>query len=388
MDGKRGHFSLPAGPGERSAARANMTESRVTAFVYSDQYRQFDYGSQHPLRIERLSKTADLCRRAGLLDLPGVRLVETRPATEVELAAFHTAEYLDVLRAADGGELPDGAWAYGLGSGDNPAFPGVYTWSRLYAGASLQAMELVEAGRAACAFNMAGGLHHAAPARASGFCYVNDAGICIAHLLRRGRRVAYVDIDAHHGDGVQYAFDETDRVLTISLHEMGQSLFPGTGDAGEIGRGAGAGYAVNVPLWPGTDDEVFLWAFDQVVPPLLGAFAPDVVVTQLGIDSHRDDPLTHLQVSTAGFAAAVRRLRALCPRWIALGGGGYNVAVVARGWTWAWAIMNDRELPGEIGPDPAGSTDPPPPDLQGQAWGFAREQVRRVQRLTFPYHGL
>ena len=366
-----------------------MTDSRATAFIYSDAYRQFDYGPDHPLRIERLSRTADLCRTVGLLDLPGVRVVESRAATEAELAGFHAADYLAALRAADGGELPEAAGAFGLGSGDNPAFPGVYAWSRLYAGASLQAMELVDSGAVACAFNIAGGLHHAAPARASGFCYVNDAGVCIAHLLRRGRRVAYVDIDAHHGDGVQYAFEATDRVLTISLHETGQSLFPGTGAAEEIGRGAGVGHAVNVPLWPGTDDAVFLWAFDQVVPPLLAAYAPDVVVTQLGIDTHRADPLAHLLLSTAGFAATVRRLRALCPRWIALGGGGYNVAVVARGWTWAWAIMNDRDLPGEIEAGPAGPDDSPSaPSLEGQAWEFAREQVRRVQRLAFPYHRL
>ncbi len=366
-----------------------MTDSRATAFIYSDAYRQFDYGPDHPLRIERLSRTADLCRTVGLLDLPGVRVVESRAATEAELAGFHAADYLAALRAADGGELPEAAGAFGLGSGDNPAFPGVYAWSRLYAGASLQAMELVDSGAVACAFNIAGGLHHAAPARASGFCYVNDAGVCIAHLLRRGRRVAYVDIDAHHGDGVQYAFEATDRVLTISLHETGQSLFPGTGAAEEIGRGAGAGHAVNVPLWPGTDDAVFLWAFDQVVPPLLAAYAPDVVVTQLGIDTHRADPLAHLVLSTAGFAATVRRLRALCPRWIALGGGGYNVAVVARGWTWAWAIMNDRDLPGEIEAGLAGPDDSPSaPSLEGQAWEFAREQVRRVQRLAFPYHRL
>jgi acetoin utilization protein AcuC len=366
-----------------------MPATRTTAFVYSDAYRQFDYGPGHPLRVERLSRTAERCRAAGLLDLPGMRAVETRPATDAELAVFHSPAYLEALRAADRGELPRAALGYDLGSSDNPAFPGVYAWSCLYAGASLQAMELVDSGAAACAFNIAGGLHHAGPSRASGFCYVNDAGVCIAHLVRRGRRVAYVDIDAHHGDGVQYAFEETDRVLTISLHETGETLFPGTGAAEEIGRGAGAGYAVNVPLWPGTDDKVFLWAFDQVVPPLLGAYAPDVVVTQLGIDAHRADPLAHLALSTCGFAAAIRRLRALCPRWIALGGGGYNVAVVAQGWTWAWAIMNDRELPGEVESDPEGRADSPAtPSLQGQAWEFAREQVRRVQRLAFPYHGL
>jgi acetoin utilization protein AcuC len=379
-----------------------MTEVPRTAFIYSGRYQHFDYGPGHPLRIERLALTYELCRAYGLLDLPTTRLIEASDASEDEIAAFHRPDYLDVFRAADRGHPPSNLWEYGLGTSDNPTFPGMFAWSLLSTGASLQAMALVDSGEVGCAFNVAGGLHHAAAARAAGFCYFNDAAVVIKHLLRRGRRVAYVDIDAHHGDGVQFGFFETDQVLTISIHESGETLFPGTGFAEEIGRGRGIGYAVNVPLLAGSDDEIFLWALDQVVPPLLTAFAPDVVVTQLGVDTHRTDPLTNLAMTTTGFAEAVRRLQPFCRRWIALGGGGYNLENVPRSWTLAWAIMNHREIPDDM-PESFLATfqrlgfrarrlrdDPNPADAptREQAWRFVREQVHRIQGLVFPHHGL
>jgi acetoin utilization protein AcuC len=301
-----------------------------------------------------------------------------------------------------GGQVGRDLFFYGLGTADNPIFPGVYEWSALVAGASLQAMELVATGRADVAFNIAGGLHHAHRAKASGFCYVDDPGVVIAHLADRGLRAAYVDIDVHHGDGVQWAFYDTDRVLTISLHESGLSLFPGTGFAEETGKGKGQGFSVNVPFAPDTDDEIFTWAFDQVVPPLLAAFAPDILVTQLGADTHRTDPLANLSLTTRGFAHAVRAFRATGRPWIALGGGGYDVANVPRAWTLAWAIMNGVEPPPGV-PEayreacrPLGLRadpllDEPQPasgPAKETAWAFARDQVARVRRLIFPHHGL
>ena len=379
-----------------------MTEAPRTAFIYSERYQHFDYGPGHPLRIERLALTYELCRSYGLLDLPTTRLIEARDATEDEVVSFHRPDYLDVFRAADRGNPTPNLWDYGLGTSDNPAFPGMYGWSLLSTGASLQAMALVDSGEVGCAFNMAGGLHHAAASRAAGFCYINDAAVVIQHLLHRGRRVAYVDIDAHHGDGVQFGFYETDQVLTISIHESGETLFPGTGFAEEIGRGRGIGYAVNVPLLAGSDDEIFLWAFDQVIPPLLTAFNPDVVVTQLGADTHRTDPLTNLAMTTTGFAEAVRRLQPLSRRWIALGGGGYNLENVPRSWTLAWATMNHLEVPDDMPESFLGNfqrlgfratrlrDDPSPADAptREQAWRFVREQVYRIQQLVFPHHGL
>ena len=379
-----------------------MTTAPETAFIYSERYQQFDYGPDHPLRNTRLALTYELCQACGLLSLPGTRLVEARDATEEEVIAFHRPDYVEVFRAADRGQAPPNLWDYGLGTGDNPIFPGVYAWSLLSTGASLLAMELVDSGQVACAFNIAGGLHHAAAARAAGFCYFNDAAVIIKHLVRRGRRVAYVDIDAHHGDGVQFGFYDTDQVLTLSIHESGESLFPGTGFVEEIGRGRGIGYAVNVPLLAGSDDEIFLWALDQVVPPLLTAFNPDVVVTQLGADTHRTDPLTNLALTTNGFAEAVRRLRPLCRKWIALGGGGYNLENVPRSWALAWAIMNQREVQDELpeslratfqrlGFRPSRIRDDPyiaEASTREQAWRFVREQVHRLQKLVFPIHGM
>ena len=379
-----------------------MTTAPETAFIYSERYQQFDYGPDHPLRNTRLALTYELCQAYGLLSLPGTRLVEARDATEEEIIAFHRPDYVEVFRVADRDQAPPTLWDYGLGTSDNPIFPGVYAWSLLSTGASLRAMELVDSGQVACAFSIAGGLHHAAAARAAGFCYFNDAAVIIKHLVHRGRRVAYVDIDAHHGDGVQFGFYDTDQVLTLSIHESGESLFPGTGFVEEIGRGRGIGYAVNVPLLAGSDDEIFLWALDQVVPPLLTAFNPDVVVTQLGADTHRTDPLTNLALTTNGFAEAVRRLRSLCRKWIALGGGGYNLENVPRSWTLAWAIMNQHEVPDELpesfratfqrlGFRPSRIRDDPylaEASTREQAWRFVREQVHRLQKLVFPLHGM
>jgi acetoin utilization protein AcuC len=178
----------------------------------------------------------------------------------------------------------------------------------------------------------------------------NDAAVAIHWLLRQGLRVAYVDIDVHHGDGVQAAFYDTDQVLTISLHQDGRTLFPGSGYVGEIGKGAGEGYSVNVPLPPNTDDETYLWAFQQVVPPLLGRFNPDMLVTQLGVDTHYQDPLASLALTTHGQEAVFKNLRHLAGRWLALGGGGYNLDVVPRAWTLALGAMAGLDFPDELPP--------------------------------------
>jgi len=215
-------------------------------------------------------------------------------------------------------------------------------------GASLQAAELVDSNEVAIAFNISGGLHHALASRASGFCYINDPVIVISSLLKKGRRVAYIDIDAHHGDGVQEAFYGTDKVLTISLHESGRYLFPGTGFEGETGEGEGKGCSVNIPLPPFADDELFVYAFTEVVPLLIERFRPDIVVGQLGVDSFRTDPLAHLNYTTNGFFEVVGKIKELSPRWIALGGGGYEITNVARAWTLAWAIMNSVDLQDEL----------------------------------------
>ncbi len=314
------------------------------AFIYTDAYLDYDYGPTHPLQIIRLKLTYDLIKAYGLLDLPSVQFIPTIKAEEKDLVSFHSKEYLNVLKQANQGYLMGDAYLYGLGPGDNPIFPGLFNWSLLVTGATLQAVDFVADGGGEIAFNIAGGLHHAMSARASGFCYINDPVIGIMRLLNRGKRVAYIDIDAHHGDGVQKAFYGINQVLTISLHETGYTLFPGTGFENEIGEGEGEGYSVNLPFPPYTDDEVYLWVFEEVVPELVHVFQPDVVVTQLGVDTFYNDPLTNLHFSILGYERVLKRIKGLAPRWVALGGGGYNIFNVVQAWTLAWAVMNGIEL--------------------------------------------
>jgi len=373
-----------------------------TALVHSEEWARFDYGPEHPLRMERLGLTWRLMEAYGLTSLAEAKVLAPAPADETALGRFHTKEYLEVLKEASQGSPTARAGFHGLGAGDNPVFPGLWEAAQLAAGGSLLAAQLVASGEVARAFHFAGGLHHAMPERASGFCYVNDAVLAILHLRERGLRVAYVDIDAHHGDGVQFAFFADPAVLTISTHERGERLFPGTGFVEEQGIGAGTGYAVNLPLEAFTDEEVYLHAFEAVVPPLLQAFQPDVVVAQLGIDSHRTDPLTHLALNVQAFTRAVERVVALAPRLVALGGGGYDLQNVARAWTAAWAVMNGIRLPDEL---PAGFADvarrfrftartlsdepaPLPEPSRSAARDYAERQVELIQKTIFPVHKL
>ncbi len=320
-----------------------------TAFVYSDRFGAFYYGPDHPMRPARLRLTFELMAELGLINLPSSVTIEARQAIESELLLFHTPEYLRVLREANTGVIPVKGPEHGIGYGDNPAFRGVYEWSCYSTGASLQAAELVSSGAADIAFNIAGGLHHAMPGRASGFCYLNDAAVAIRRLVDMGKRVAYVDIDAHHGDGVEYAFYDTDKVLTISLHESGQWLFPGTGDVTDIGIKEGRGFSINLPFPPGAGDELFARGFEEIVPAFIAAFGPDVLVTQLGVDTFSTDPITHLNLTTNGFERMVKGFKGLRLPWVALGGGGYDIGNVARAWTLAWAVMNGVAPPEIIG---------------------------------------
>jgi len=374
----------------------------TTALVHSHEWARFDYGLEHPLRMERLALTWRLMDAYGLTRLPNARLAVPDLAGEDAIARYHTQEYLDVLKASDSGQAPAIACRYGLGPGDNPVFPGIWEAARLSAGGSLLGARLIADGEVTRAFHFAGGLHHAMRDRASGFCYVNDAVLAILFLRSRGLRVAYVDIDAHHGDGVQHAFYDDPNVLTISTHERGDRLFPGTGFVEETGEGEGVGYSVNLPLDVLTTSGIYLPAFEAVVPPLVTKFRPDVVVAQLGIDSHRTDPLTHLALDVQGFGRAFARILTLAPRVLALGGGGYDLENVARAWTLAWALINDVELSAELPPiflDQASwfrfrslsLWDPPaPPDKERclHAREYVERQVDAIRRLIFPIHGL
>lgn len=317
--------------------------------VWDPKMLGYDLGGSHPLHPVRLELTWKLARALGVLD--GIELTAPPPASDDELAEVHTREYIAAVRNASGSERGDWHAGHGLGTPDNPTFPGMHDSSALIAGGSIAAARAIAAGSVRRAVNIAGGLHHAMADRASGFCVYNDAALAIKALLAGGvERVAYVDVDVHHGDGVQAAFYDDPRVLTVSVHETPLALWPGTGFATECGRGPAAGTSVNVPMPAGAADAAWLRAFHAVVPSVVAAFRPQVLVTQHGADSHHDDPLADLNLTVDGQLAAYRALRELAEsaaggRWLALGGGGYSlVTVVPRAWTHLLALVLDRDV--------------------------------------------
>ncbi|WP_228983521.1 acetoin utilization protein AcuC [Streptomyces sp. DH12] len=345
--------------------------------MWDDAATRYDFGPSHPMDPVRLALTVELVRALGLDR--SVDVVSAKPAGDSTLRLVHREDYVAAVRAASA----DPARAdqdYGLGTLDDPAFAGMHEASALIAGLSVGAAEAVWRGTATRAVNFTGGLHHAMPGAAAGFCVYNDASLAIARLLELGaERVAYLDVDVHHGDGVQAAFWDDPRVLTISLHEHPRTLFPGTGRPEETGaQGPGEGSAVNVALPAGTGDAGWLRAFHAVVPELLADFRPQVLVTQHGADTHFEDPLAHLAVSLDAQRAVQLACRALADehaeggRWIALGGGGYAVVdVVPRSWAHLVGIVAGADVP----PD----TDVPP------AWRdlvYARTRQPAPRRMT------
>ncbi len=327
--------------------------------AWDERLTGYDFGPEHPLAPIRVKLTIELAREFGLLDADGVTVAPADPATDAELQFVHDPAYIAVVREA--GEYasgnrsarPDAATllAYGLGTADDPVFPAMHEASALVAGATLAAARAVWSGSAEHGASIAGGLHHAMRANASGFCIYNDPAIAITWLLNQGvERIAYVDIDVHHGDGVQAAFWNDPRVLTISLHEHPATLFPGTGRPTETGGPDADGMAVNVALPAGCRDAGWLRALHAVVPPLLRQFQPRVLVSQHGCDTHWSDPLADLAVSVDGQRAAHELIHRLAHetaggRWLLTGGGGYQlVQVVPRTWTHLLAEASGRPL--------------------------------------------
>ncbi len=378
---------------------------RVELVWYGDDAPWYDHGPEHPLRPARVILTHELIRAYGILDGTAVVEVPARDATDDELALVHAAEYMDAVRRAGHGER--GPWGrFGFGPGDNPVFPAMHEAAARVAGATLVAAEAVVSGRVDHAFNPSGGLHHAAADRASGFCVYDDPAIAIAWMLGNGiERIAYVDVDVHHGDGPQGIFYDDPRVLTISLHQDGRTLFPGTGGVDEWGGGDAVGTKVNVPLPPFTGDDQWLAAFRAVVPPLVDAFEPQVLVTQLGCDSHHRDPLASLVLTTAAYRAAARELHDLAHRvtggrWLATGGGGYQwAAVVPRAWTIYFAEMAGRPVPDTLPPgwvraareqggDEVPLTLSEPGVFAGEVAAAVDGVVDHIRRTIFPVHGL
>jgi acetoin utilization protein AcuC len=365
----------------------------AAALIYDDRLLEYDFGPAHPLRPQRLRMTYELLAAYGAIEEP----VPPREARAEEILAAHSPDYVDAVARIGAGERLPHAAVYGFGPGDNPPFPGIFDAALLYCGAALTAAEMVLAGEVRVAFSPSGGLHHAMRERAAGFCVFNDPAVVIHRLRQEVDRVVYIDVDAHHGDGVQALFYTDPSVMTISFHETGETLFPQTGFPHEIGEGPGRGSSVNVPFFPNTDDATYVRAFLEVVPPLMEAFRPDVIVAQLGCDSHFEDPLSHLSMTTRGFRELVRIIDSLCDRWVALGGGGYNIQTVPRAWTLAYEVMAGDEYPDAIPASFAeryGLThlhDAHPVragELADQVQSYADRSVAEVKRLVFPFHGL
>ena len=323
---------------------------RVALVEVDDIARAYDFGSSHPLRPERVLLTYDNIRDLGFISSGRAREVSARVSTDKEILGAHDPRFVEVVKGIDAGDLdPSEGRPYGLGTPDDPIFAGMHKASAAVCGASLTAAELVADGTVEHAFNPAGGLHHARRAEASGFCIYNDPAVAIAAILKRHPdwRVMYVDVDVHHGDGVQWIFYDDPRVLTVSLHQSGHYLYPGTGFENEIGGSDALGTSVNVPLLPLTGEDDYLWALETVLAEVGGAFKPDLLFTQLGADTHHGDPLANLGLTMTAYPRMSAILHRAAHehaggRWVATGGGGYQFdTVVPKVWTIHFAEMCD-----------------------------------------------
>jgi acetoin utilization deacetylase AcuC-like enzyme/GNAT superfamily N-acetyltransferase len=360
--------------------------SGTSAIAADERLAAYDFGPGHPFQAGRLEAGLSLLRAAELLD--DGDLLAFEPATDADLELIHDRDYLEALVrfSAPGSAMSDPAEAVRFGLvGDNRPFPGMDAAARLVAGATMAALDAVAAGALTHVFAPVAGLHHAQRRRAVGFCLVNDVAVAIARCTRAWPlRVLYVDLDAHHGDGVQQAFYDDARVCTVSLHETGRYLFPGSGEIHELGRLPGVGRSVNLPLEPQTGDDGFLAAFDAVVEPLAAAFRPDLLVTQNGCDGHADDPLSDLALSLRGFRELARRLHRLAHRhcqgrWVATGGGGYQLdRVLPRAWALLWSELSGRRLPAKV-PAPWLASHARHPDGPGSS-GWLEPRRRRRSR--------
>ena len=384
----------------------------TASVVFDPTLTQYNFGPQHPLAPVRVDLTIRLAEELDVLK--GLRMVPAPMADDDLIATVHEPALIEAVQRMSARPGP-GEELRGLGTGDNPVFAGMHEAAAHVVGASVEAFRQVWSGESQHSVNIAGGLHHAMRDRASGFCIYNDVAVGIQWLLDRGaERVAYVDVDVHHGDGVEAIFWDDPRVLTVSLHESGQFLFPGTGFAEDTGGAGAEGTAVNVALPPGTGDAGWLRAFHAVVPPLVREFAPEILVTQHGCDSHAEDPLADLMLSVDGQRAAYQALHELAHevpggRWVATGGGGYAlVQVVPRAWTHLLATVAGRPLDPET-PIPGGwtehvrellgvegpsrLTDGRDPAYRPWAEGYdpgswLDRQVHSTRSAIFPLHGL
>lgn len=330
-------------------ARGEFMKNAV--FVYSKEQLSYKFSDTHPFNHKRLVLTMDLLKNIGALSDEDI--IPARMATEEEIKLVHDPSYIEIVKKAGEGLLtPEQAEPYGIGTEDTPIFPNMHEASCLLVGGTLQAVDYVMQGKSRHALNLGGGLHHGFRGRASGFCIYNDSSIAIRYIQEKYQaRVLYVDTDAHHGDGVQWTFYDDPNVCTFSIHETGRYLFPGTGNISERGNGQGYGTSFNFPLEAFTEDESFLMVYEQALREVIEYFKPDVLFTQNGADAHYFDPLTHLNASMKIYREIPKLAHELAHeycegRWIAVGGGGYDMwRVVPRAWSMIWLEMTDQSIP-------------------------------------------
>ncbi len=320
--------------------------TQTLGVVYSDAFQQYDFGPTHPLKPTRLKLTYELMKAINLLSSPNVKVSEPREASREELLLFHDEKYVDLIE-----DVSKSGKGF-LDLGDTPAFGGCYGASALAVGASLSAVDLVMSGKVTHAMNIAGGLHHAHPSRASGFCIFNDPAVSIAYLKKKYalEKILYLDVDAHHGDGVMYGFYSDAGVLDIDFHEDGHHLFPGTGFTDEIGEGKASGTKINIPLSPLTGDGLYMKLFREIVPAAVRKYRPEMLLLQCGADAHANDLLAHLQLTTKAYSEVAKIVTELAHevaggRLVVFGGGGYNLANVARTWTAVASTLVDYTPP-------------------------------------------
>ncbi len=316
-----------------------MPNAKKPVFIYSKELEKYSYPPDAMFVTQRVSQTRDLLISLDLLG--GNCGKESAPvrATISEMKKFHSAKYLEALQQAAQGKMTDDILSMGLGTPDCPIFKDMFNYASWACGATLTGAELILSGETDRVFNPSGGFHHAKAEKAAGFCYINDLVLACMRFLAQGKRVLYLDIDAHHGDGVQEAFYSSNEVMVISLHESGKTLFPWTGFENEIGEGDGRGFNVNIPLPVGICDEAYIKVFSEIIIPLIKAYAPDIFVLQLGMDALAGDALAHLELTNNVHAEIIGRILGFDKPVLATGGGGYHVANTVRGWALAWKIM-------------------------------------------------
>ena len=371
------------------------------AFIHSPQLENYHYPPDCPFNTTRAGKTRKILDSMGLLVGEGRCEVAPQRADRIVLKKFHSARSLHALQAAAKGKFDSEAFDMGIGTSDCPIFKDMFDYSVWACGATLTGAKLILTGEADIAFNPSGGLHHAAPERASGFCFINDMALACIILTEAGKRVLYLDVDVHHGDGVQNAFYDRSDVMTISFHESGRTLFPGSGFENEIGQNKGKGYSVNVPLPVGTYDQIYMKAFTAIAVPLIKAYNPDVIVFELGADALAGDPLAHLCLTNNTYVEIIEYLLSFNKPILATGGGGYHIGNTVRAWALAWSILCGADSAQNIAG--AGGVMLENTDWQGglrdrtlvvsaQQRQIVTPQVEAVTETVkaniFPYHGL